>query len=196
MKGLEKLTSVRLAEILSQRGTVSTEAITDALYAQDKHGEPFAQVLVGGGQITEWDLAKAVTEHFQLPFLMPSNYSVTDQVRDRLPREVLFKNLLVPIDAFNDVVIVVMPILTHHEVLLRLQKEHDCAIFPYVGLISENKKVLGTLFDDFNAWFEKDQKRREHEATKKANTDRSNWMSIFDAGEQAIQDMIASRPKK
>src|SRR5690606_9858506 len=78
VKGIEKVTSVRLAEILSERSVVPSEVITDALYAQDRHGEPFVQVLVGGGHITEWDLAKIVTEHFSLPFLMAGNYQIAE----------------------------------------------------------------------------------------------------------------------
>ena len=57
VKGIEKITSVRLAEILTERDVVSSEVITDALYSQDKNGEPFVQVLVTGGHITELDLA-------------------------------------------------------------------------------------------------------------------------------------------
>jgi hypothetical protein len=94
VKGIEKITSVRLAEILSERGEVSAEAITDALYSQDKHGEPFVEVLLDGGKITEWDLAKIVTEHFSLPFLMASNYQISDAARDRLPKDLLFKHTL------------------------------------------------------------------------------------------------------
>ena len=52
MKGLDKLTSVRLAEVMTQKGSVPSEVITDALYAQDKQGDSFVQILVAGGQIT------------------------------------------------------------------------------------------------------------------------------------------------
>lgn len=197
VKGLEKLTSVRLAEILSQKGTVPTESITDALYAQEKHGEAFVQVLVSGGHITEWDLAKAVTEHFQIPFLMASNYGIDEDVKNRLPSQLLFQNLIVPIDVFGDVVSVVMPILTPYDVLSRIQKDANCELFPYVGLISENKKVLGTLFPEFPKWFEDVQQQREAAATRAANGDKQGggWMSIFDAGDQAIQETLAVKKK-
>jgi hypothetical protein len=221
VKGLEKLTPVRLAEVLTQKGTVPTEVITDALYAQDKQGEPFVQMLVGSGAITEWDLAKAVTEHFQLPFLMASNYTISDAARDKLPRNSVFQHLIVPIDVFNDVVCVVMPILTPFDTLMRIQKEINCDLYPYVGLISENKKVVSSLFPDYPAWAEKEQQRREAEATRQANArskakgaaakgggpsagqapdpgqpGSGEWMSIFDAGDQAIQDMIATKKKR
>lgn len=199
VKGIEKLTSVRLAEILTERSAVSSEVITDALYAQDRLGESFAQVLVSGGHITEWDLAKIVTEHFNLPFLTASNYAVSDEAKKRLPKELLFKHSMVPLDVFGDLVCVAMPVMLAYDELQRIQKEHSCELFPYVGLISENKKVLGDLFKDYKEWQELDQHRREEEAKKRAAAApaagaqatpaaNADWMSIFDAGDAAIAE--------
>ncbi len=195
VKGLEKLTCVRLAEVISQKNTVSSEAITDALYAQDKHGDPFVQTIVNGGHITEWDLAKLVAENFQLPFMMASSYSISEEAKKRLPVETLFENLLVPLDLFDDVLCVVMPILTPHDVIAKLQREHKCEVFPYVGLISENKKVLGDLYPNFKEWLAQDQKRREQAATKRNNAKNQggDWMSIFDAGDAAIHGNIGTK---
>jgi hypothetical protein len=198
VKGLEKLTSVRLAEVITQKNSVPAEAITDALYSQDKHGEPFAQTLVAAGHITEWDLAKLVAENFQLPFLMASNYQVSDEAKKRIPDKVLFENLIVPLDLFDDVLCIVMPILTPFETIMKLQKDSKVEVFPYVGLITENKKVLGSLFPEFKAWVDGEQKRREQRATQRANgkeKDGGSWMSIFDAGDQAIQDTLGSARK-
>ena len=199
VKGLEKFTYVRLAEVLSQKNAVPGEAITDALYAQDKYGDPFVQTIVAGGHITEWDLAKLVAENFQLPFIMASNYAIADEAKKRLPEKVLFENLLVPLDLFEDVICIVMPILTSFEVMMRIQKDTKVEVFPYVGLVSENKKILGTMFPAFKGWFENEQKRRELKATTRSHTKgrdaKGNWMSIFDAGDQAIQDGL-NIPKK
>ena len=103
MKGVEKITAVRLAEILTERGAVPSEVVTDALYSQDKSGEPFVQVLVGSGHITEWDLAKLVTENFNLPFLMASHYQIVEAAKSRFPKEVLFRHTMVPLDVFDDI---------------------------------------------------------------------------------------------
>ena len=196
VKGIEKLTSVRLAEILSERGVVPSEAITDALYAQDRAGEPFAQVLIGAGHITEWDLAKIVTEHFSLPFLMAGNYAISDVAKARLPKPVLFKNTLVPLDVFDDIVCVAMPVMLTFDEISRIQKENQCELFPYVGLVSENKKVLTDIFKDYPQWVEQEQKRREDEAKKRQGGGKSggDWMSIFDAGDQAIQQNMKKKP--
>ncbi|MFK7739506.1 MAG: hypothetical protein AB8H80_04215 [Planctomycetota bacterium] len=190
MKGIEKITSVRLAEILSERDAVSSEVITDALYSQDKNGEPFVKVLVDGGHITEWDLAKIVTENFNLPFLMAGNYQIGEEAQNRFKKETLFEHGIVPLDAFCDIVTVAMPVMLSFEVICKIQKEYNCELFPYVGLISENKKVLGDMHKDYHAWLDSEAKRREEAASKrKAQPKKSegDWMSIFDAGDEAIQ---------
>ncbi|MBL9080104.1 MAG: hypothetical protein JNL08_21605 [Planctomycetes bacterium] len=198
MKGIEKITSVRLAEILSERAAVASEVITDALYAQDRHGEPFVQILVSGGHITEWDLAKIVTENFNLPFLMAGNYQISDAAKARLPKEVLFQHTLIPLDVFDDIVCVAMPVMLTFEQIMKIQKDHNCDVFPYVGLISENKKVLTDLHKDYPQWVEQEQKRREEDAKKRAAGGKKgaagagDWMSIFDAGDQATKEA----PKK
>lgn len=189
MKGIEKLTPVRLAEVLTQKGLVATEAITDALYAQEKQGEAFCQVLVNGGHITEWDLTKVVTETFQLPFIMASTYEIEDEVKTKLPKEVLFRELLVPLDLYDSVLTVVMPVLTPFDKIAKIQKEHSVEIFPYVGLFSENRTVLTSLFDDFAGWLKEEEVRKEKlaNAASKEGSSSPDWTNIFDQGDQAIK---------
>ena len=190
VKGLEKLTAIRLAEVLTQKGAVETSAITDALYAQDKHGEPFVDLIVGGGHITEWDLVKLVVENFQLPFIMASNYDISDEAKDRIPKDVLFANLIVPLDVFDEAISVVLPIITPYQTLMKVQRQLNCELFPYIGLPSENKKVLGELYPEFDGWVKADKLRREQKvAARPAKVDKGpgDWMSIFDAGDDAIK---------
>lgn len=199
MKGLEKLTCIRLAEVLSQRGTVTTDAITDALYRQDKSGEGFIEILITGGHITEWDLAKVVVEHFQLPFVMASSYHINPDAQKKLPEDALFRHQLVPLDSFGDVMVVTMPILTSYEVFERLQKKFKVDFFPYVGLISENKKVLAELFPSFNDWSKKHETDKEKRAEQHRKEQQSraagdaSWMNIFDSGDAAVRGDVKKK---
>ena len=136
VKGLQKLTSIRLAEVLTQKAVVPADMITDALYMQDKHGDPFVENLIGSGHINEWDLARVVVENFQLPFILAGNYDIGDEARDKIDKELLFEFLVVPLDLFDDVVTVSMPILTPYQSLQKIQKKHKVVIYPYVGLVS------------------------------------------------------------
>ncbi len=195
MKGLDKLTYIRLAEVLTQRGAVNAEAITEALYAQDKTGESFVDVLISGGHTTEWDLAKVVVEHFQLPFIMPSSYDVADDAKSAIPQELLFRHLLVPLDRFEDVLTIVMPILTPFEVIDKLQKAHKVDVFPYVGLVTENRKVIGELFPEYAAWKKQDEEARAKGAGKQRKPGKAagDWMNIFDVGDAAVRDTLGGR---
>ena len=60
-----------------------------------------------------------------------------------------------------------------------------------LGLITENKKVLTDMHKDYPQWVENDAKRREEESVKRKAApkkgEESDWMSIFDAGDEAIQ---------
>ncbi|MHC4512944.1 MAG: GspE/PulE/PilB domain-containing protein [Planctomycetota bacterium] len=194
MKGLQKLTSIRLAEVLTQKGVIPAETITDALYAQDKHGEPFVDNLVGSGHISEWDLARVVVENFQLPFILAGNYDVNEAASGKLDREVLFENLLVPLDVFGDVLTVVMPILTPYQTLQKIQKQYEVQIFPYVGLVSENKKILSELFEDFHDWYQKATEEKAEQikarSSSKSEEGDGDWMNIFDSGEQAVRSSL------
>lgn len=191
MKGLEKLRAIRLAEILSQKGLVETNAITDALYAQDQFGEPFVEALVSSGQISEWDLAKLVVEHFQLPFIMASSYDISAEVRNVFPPDVCFRETIVPMDAIGDMVVVSMPILTPFETLEKIQRKYKCELYPYVGLMSENKKVLTDVFPDYKAW----QQAHEAARAKKAGPAPAakgggDWMNMFDTADKAVRTAL------
>jgi hypothetical protein len=188
VKGLDKLTYIRLAEVLTQRGAVNTDAITEALYAQDKSGESFVDVLIGGGHTTEWDLAKIVVEHFQLPFVMPSSYDISDEARAAIPKEAQFRHLLVPLDKFEDVLTIVMPILTPFEVIDKLSKQLKFDIFPYVGLVSENRKVIGEQHKDYAEWKKADDEARAKATKRKPGKTAGEWMNIFDVGDAAVRD--------
>lgn len=197
MKGLEKLTSIRLAEALTQRDAIPNDVITDALYAQDRHGESFVEMLISTGHITEWDLAKMVVEQFQVPFLMAGAYDIRDEARDALPKELLFESMVVPLDRFENVMTVAMPILTPVELFSRMRKESGCEIFPYVGLVSENKRVLGSLFPEFPEWLKAAEKRREKARSARGGDGPQgaggNWTSIFDSGDAQVRSGLRGR---
>lgn len=189
MKGLEKLTSVRLAEILSQKNVVATDAITDALYTQDEFGEAFVDALVDSGHINEWDLAKVVVEHFQLPFITASNYEISDEAKARIPGSALVDATIVPLDCYGPVgMTVAMPILAPFEVLDKIQREHGVDLFPHVGLITENKKMLQDLYpDDYATWLEGQEEKTRRRLKEKNSKEGRDWMNIFDTGDEAVR---------
>jgi len=62
-----------------------------------------------------------------------------------------------------------------------------------VGLLSENKKVLNENFREFAKFHEDLKKKREDAAMGKGGKAAGDWMSIFDAGEEAIQSHLKKK---
>ena len=190
VKGLEKLTPIRLAEVLTQKGLIEPDAIADALYSHDRYREPFTDILIAAGHITEWDLAKIVVEHFQLPFIMSGSYDVADAVKTKLPTETLFYNLLVPLDVFDTTMLVAMPILVPFEVLQTIQRENKIILYPYVALPSENRTVLGEMYPDFKDWYTKSQieiEGRRKVKAPKTGENQDDWTQLFDSADAAVR---------
>ena len=187
MKGLDRLTIVRLAEVLSQNGSVPTEQITDALYQQDKTGIPFVDLVIESGEVSEWDIAKCVVQHFQLPFLMTSNLDIDRKAVELLPEDFLFEHRIVPFSNCGEVLSVSMPILTPFKVLTQAQSLCAREIFPFVGLTSENRKILSELFPEHK---EVDPGERMAAGGDKSLDTDSSWQNIFDIGdEQVLKDL-------
>ncbi|MEZ5987714.1 MAG: hypothetical protein R3F30_01020 [Planctomycetota bacterium] len=182
MKGLERITSVRLAEALAQANLVPNEVISEALYKQDNTGIPFVEILVDQGTITEWDLAKIVVQHYQLPFLSPRSVQPNPEAVKCLTEEFLFENRIVPIDVFGDVLTVAMPILVPFKVLEQACQLSGKKVFPAVGLFSENLTCLYELFPHRSK--EEDENRKKR-LLKKENKE-SAWENIFDLGDQEV----------
>ena len=185
MKGMERITTVRLAEALSQSGAVPTEIITDALYQQDQTGIPFCEVLVDAGEVSEWDLAKVVVQHFQLPFMMASSVTIDENAVKSVDEDFLFEHRLLPIDLCGDTLSVSMPVLVPHKILSQVESKSGKTVFPYVGLASENVKLLFQIFPEHT----RDIERKVAAVDQAQEADLGGggaWESIFDVGDQEV----------
>lgn len=184
MKGMERITTVRLAEALSQSAAVPNEKITDALYQQDSTGVPFAELLVESGEISEWDLAKLVVHSFQLPFLMASNVEIEVSAVKCLPEDFLFEHRLLPLQAFGSALTVSMPVMVTNKVLQEAQQLSQKNLFPLVGLGSENLRFLYQIFPEHSR--DDDERRQRQMAKRSQETTGDSWESIFDVGDQEV----------
>ena len=185
MKGLDRITNLRLAEILSQNGILSREEMGDAIAAQESSMESFVSVLISAGYLTEWELARLVAEYFQLPFLQGERYEIQKDVVSLLEEDFLFNHMVLPLDKFGKVLTVVMPIMVPGEILEKIQIDKGFDVFPIVGLYSENKKKLYELYPDHPKEEVKTKKSIKEEFGKA-------WETIFDLGDEAVKKDLHS----
>ncbi len=180
MKGMERLTTVRLAEALSQSGMVVNEKITDALHQQDSTGVPFVDVLVDSGDISEWEISRLVVQHFHLPFLMASCVEINEKAKTALPTDFLFEHRILPLAVLGSVLSLSMPVIVPFNVLQDAEKLSGHNVFPFVGLRTENLKFLHELFPEQpRIDVTKGPQSGEQQAS-------GGWQNIFDVGDQQV----------
>ena len=168
MRGLEKLTYVRLADALTQSGAVQQDQLTPLLEECDQNKSPLPELVVRTSIVSEWDLLQTVSEQFNLPFIFPSQYDLDKALINSLDAKFLQDHNIIPMSRFGDVLTVIMPILTPYDVLEELERMSGAEVFPFVGLISENTRALLNAIQ-----------------TKKNDT--NEWESLFDEADATVQ---------
>ncbi|MEO0480023.1 MAG: hypothetical protein AAF196_11115 [Planctomycetota bacterium] len=190
MKGLDKFTPIRLAEALTQKGAVPSEIVSDSLYAQEHSGQSFVELLIDSGAVTEWDLAKIVVEQFQLPFFTVSNYQSPAEIKEVVPAEVLFETQVVPLDIFEDVLTVALPVYSSFETFGKIERAAKKKLYPYIGLVSENRKILAERYPNYLDWEKERKKKIEAQINQKpsgAQAPMDGWQNIFDVGDEQVR---------
>ena len=77
--------------------------------------------------------------------------------------------------------------MTPFEVLNKIQNDHKCEVFPYVGLISENKKVLSELYPEFKDWLTNEKSSKEKRKKRGPGKGSGDWMNMFDDADAKVR---------
>jgi hypothetical protein len=89
--------SIRLGEYLVQRGLISEVQLTTALEQQQRTGERLGRLLLILNFIRRIDLARALADLWQLPFVTIDDGSVDPRVAQRVPLEATLEHRAVPL---------------------------------------------------------------------------------------------------
>src|SRR5688572_26290474 len=146
MQYLDKIVQKRLGDILIHEEIISPEQLKDCLREQERTGGLLGEILVGSGLASEWDIAKAISKQYQIPFILTDRYDINPDVLGLFTHAELCQHFFVPLDRFGDIVtIAVAGALTTEIVsLCRTRTGHDP--FVYVGLGTDIRNTLDREF--------------------------------------------------
>ncbi|HET6204035.1 MAG TPA: hypothetical protein VFI25_14690 [Planctomycetota bacterium] len=177
MRDLRRISYARLAEIVGERGGISTGAMNAARADAERGGALFPEALVRVGAITEWELMRIVAIEFGLPIVPVGTHDLDRELVRTFPPDLVARSLVVPLDRFQKILTVAMPVLSPAEVLEQFAGRSRCEIFPVVSSLEENRRVVETtmklkretsedagwerLFDDADAAVLREAKRRK-----------------------------------
>lgn len=100
--------NVRLGDLLTSVGVLSTEQLIDALKIQKNSGDRLGKVLIDNGFITEAQLVEALRMQLGIDFVDLSKVSISPEMVDIIPRNIAKKNGIVPVKVVNDTLYLAM----------------------------------------------------------------------------------------
>jgi type II secretion system (T2SS) protein E len=176
MRDLRRMSYARLAEIVGERQGVSAAAMQAAKADSDRGGSLFPEALIKVGALTEWELMRIVALEFGLPIVSVASHDLDRELVRSFPPELVAQSLVVPLDRFQKLMTVAMPILAPADVLEQFAGRSRCEICPVVSGLEENRHLVETtlkirreegadagwekLFDEANAAVMRESKRR------------------------------------
>src|SRR5262249_20432987 len=101
---IEKLSRVRLEDLLVEEGLLDRARVEEAQAEQERSGSGLGQVLVAKEILTDYDLAKLVTIHYALPYLDVSGFSTRREMLALLPVDFCKRHGILPLDQFGSVI--------------------------------------------------------------------------------------------
>lgn len=99
---LEKLSRTRLDDVLLDEGVIERSQIADAQAEHEMTGRALSSVLLERDVIDEWDLAKLIAFHYQLPFLDLTDVNTLVETEDILPYAFCLQFSILPVDEFGN----------------------------------------------------------------------------------------------
>lgn len=196
MRFIAKMLKKRLGELLIDEGLVTSDQVVDALKEQKKTGRPIGEILVSYGVVSEWDIAWTLSNQFQLPFLNASKYFISPDVRELFTPETLHRLQCIPLDRFENILILAVADILNHKKFEELEAATGCEMFLYVGLPSEIQQVLNKEFplDGLQQRGIKDQKIPQDAEAQLEAAAKGEWEKLFDAANENVLSDI--RPQQ
>lgn len=184
MKTSQRLDNTRLSEVLAERGLIEPQALREAANFA-AHGKiPMSEALVTANLVADWELARIVSEIYNLPFLPIELLDPDPRAREGIDPQFLVENCLVPVGRYGQVLTVCMPGMVPADVLGMLAATTDLVILPLVGSVRSNRQ-----------WIEKNLVQQPSPALPSAapadgagasKGGPGEWGSLFDQADAAV----------
>jgi MshEN domain len=132
----------RLADVLVDEKLIPKQQLDEAVGEHQHTGTPLGKILVDSGYLTDWDLAKAVAAHYNLPFLDLTMYEPDAEVILDFPGDLAYTERLLPFDRFGKVLCLACVEMPNIEVLKRIEEITGYTPSLYVCLGVDVARIL------------------------------------------------------
>ncbi len=100
--------SLRIGELLVQKGIITPEQLEEALKLQKQSGERLGRILIEKGWLTEDQLADVLSEKFNIPRVRVDSYTLDPSIVNTIPVELARRYKVIPLFRVEDTLTVAM----------------------------------------------------------------------------------------
>ncbi len=132
----------KLGELLVKDQVISPEDLEAAIREQENSRRSLGHVLIEMGVTSEWEMAAALGKQLNVPFITLSHYEIDEQVLGTIPREIVRKYRIVPVDKTGDTLTIALSDPSNIYLLdeLKLLTKHD--IIPVISFESDINEAI------------------------------------------------------
>jgi hypothetical protein len=142
MTHYDRLKRKRLGDVLVDEGLATEEIVIAALQEQQRTGALLSETLLQQRQLGEHDLARAIVEHYQVPYIDLKNYTIHKDLVKEVPAALLGRARIVPLDRYAKQMCFACQEIPAKEVVDELRKVAPGGIYFYVASAVDIKKAL------------------------------------------------------
>ncbi len=142
MVAINRLVKKRLGELLVEQGLLTNEQVQDALRMQHQSGLLFGETLVQNKLITEEKIVGVLVNQFGIPYILPSQYQVSNDLLEIFEPAMMRRYQFVPMDSIGSVLVIAIAGSLTEDVLKEIEQQTGCTLQLFLTKMSEINLVL------------------------------------------------------
>ncbi|MFW6255532.1 MAG: type IV-A pilus assembly ATPase PilB, partial [Candidatus Sumerlaeota bacterium] len=108
--------------------------------------QSLGKILMEMGVATEWDIAATLGKQLNVPFITLSQYEIDQEVLESIPKEIILKYNIVPVDKTGDTLTVALPDPNNIFILDELRLLTKCQIVPVISFENDIRETINRYF--------------------------------------------------
>ncbi len=187
MTNYDRMKRKRLGDILVDDGLATEEIVIAALQETQRSGRLVSEILLEQRQVGELDLARAIVEHYQVPYVELKNYTLHKDLIQTVPAALLNRARVVPLDKYGKQICFACQEIPSKELVDELRKHATGGVYFFIAAAMEIRRVL----EDYAslkgaAAAPAAPAKQQKAATGDVSDENTAWKDLFDAANESI----------
>ncbi|MHC4971088.1 MAG: GspE/PulE/PilB domain-containing protein [Planctomycetota bacterium] len=133
MTHYDRLKRKRLGDVLVDEGLATEEEVIAGLQEQQQTGKMLSDILFEGRKVGEYDIARAIVEHCQAPFIDLRAYTLHKDLIQSMPARLLHGAGVVPMEKFGDQISFACQEIPSDDVANKLKEHSPGGIYIFIA---------------------------------------------------------------